>query len=573
MVFDRDLIYALALDNALKHQGKAAEKAVLGKVLSIKPEYKKNIKELINIIREIVSYVNTLSLEKIESEFEVYHSLIPERKEVIEEYKLPPLPNAELGKVVTRFAPNPDFVLHLGSLRPLIVSHEYAKMYKGRFILRFEDTDPRTKKPEEEYYKIILDDIRWLGIEPDEIHYQSDRLELYYDIAKELIKLGYAYVCTCSSDEFSQYVNKGVPCPHRESAIEDNLELFDKMLNGFFNEGEAVLRIKTDLNHPNPSVRDWVALRIINVNKYPHPRVGDKYIVWPLYNFSCAIDDHYMGITHVFRGVEHKINEEKQRFIYKYLGWREPTYIHHGRLAIPGGILSKSKILKGIQEGIYTGIDDPRLLTVQSLRRRGFHPQALKNIILRVGISPSNAVIDFSLLASENRKIIDKFANRYFGVRTPFKIKVPIRNEIQHVKIRLHPDYPEKGYREFLFNTNAVDLFIDYEDKEYIVSGKVFRLIGLGNYRVIEKEGEYKAIYVDNDVKKAIRNKYRFIHWVPESQNIKASFIYPGESYEGYIEKNIMVETVDNVVQLERLGYFRIDMLENNYIRVFFSHT
>ena len=572
MVFDERLVMAFILENAIKYGGKARSKSVLGKILSVKPEYRNAIKDLIEYIKCKVEYVNSLSQDELLKLYEEYKNYIKTPTKAEKKPPLPPLPNAEIGKVVTRFAPNPDFVLHLGSLRPLIISYEYAKIYKGRFIVRFEDTDPRTKKPRLEYYKLILDDIRWLGIEPDEVYYQSDRLELYYNVARELIRRGYAYICLCPSEEFSKLSKSGVACPHRGQSPSENMELFDKMLSGEFKEGEAVLRIKTDLSHPNPSVRDWPALRIIDIKRYPHPRVGVKYRVWPLYNFSCAIDDYYMDITHVFRGVEHKVNEEKQRYIYKYLSWKEPTYIHHGRLAIPGGILSKSKILKGIREGLYKSIDDPKLATVPALRRRGFRPEALKNIILRVGISPSNAVIDFSLLASENRKIVDKLANRYFGVRNPFKVYFKRVGHIDLIKIRKHPDYPERGVRRFEFRDEYISLYIDFEDYPNIISRDPFRLIGIGNFILEGADKQVKIRYIDNDVKKAKKEGYNFIHWVPVDHSIKCIFIYPDTTYEGYSELNILDEKVDSIIQFERIGYFRIEDLGRNNINVVFAH-
>ncbi len=279
-----------------------------------------------------------------------------------------------------------------------------------------------------------------------------------------------------------------------------------------------------------------------------------------------------MGVTHIFRGVEHRVNEEKQRYIYKYLGWKEPTYIHHGRLAIPGGILSKSKILKGIKEGLYKSIDDPKLATVAALRRRGFRPEALKNIILQVGVSPSNAVIDFSLLASENRKVVDKLANRYFGVRNPFKVHFKRVSHMDLIEIRKHPDYPERGVRRFEFRDEYISLYIDFEDYSNIISGDPFRLIGIGNFILEETGKRVKVRYVDNDVKKAKKEGYRFVHWVPVDHSIKCIFIYPDTTYEGYSELNILDEKVDSIIQFERIGYFRIEDLGRNNINVVFAH-
>ena len=222
---------------------------------------------------------------------------------------LPPLPNAdEYDQIVTRFAPNPDFVLHLGSVRAIILSHDYARLYKGKFIIRFEDTDPRLKKSALEYYDAIREDLRWLLCPWDEEYVQSDRLPTYYDYAAKLLEQGDIYICTCERKSFTLRINAGQACPCRPKNPSENLRDWQKMLDGGFSEGEAVVRVKTELTHPNPAVRDWPALRVIDTAKYPHPRVGSKYRVWPLYNWSAGIDDHLMGVTHVFRGKEHLSN-------------------------------------------------------------------------------------------------------------------------------------------------------------------------------------------------------------------------------------------------------------------------
>ena len=571
----RRLVEAIALENALAHNGKASFDAVIKKLLGSKPEYREDVRKIIPIVREVVEEVSSLDLDEQLHRYDSLKDLIPRREKVRDvEGLLPPLPGGEQGRVVTRFAPNPDFVLHLGSLRPLLLSYEYAKRYDGSFILRFEDTDPRTKKPEPIYYDLILKDMNWLGIYPDEVYYQSERLEIYYDVARKLIKMGKAYVCLCSRDVFSELVREGKQCQHRDQDIDVNLSLFEEMVSGGFREGEAVVRIKTDLSHPNPSIRDWPALRIIDTRKYPHPRVGSRYFVWPLYNFSCSIDDHYMGVTHIFRGEEHRVNEEKQRYIYNYMGWSPPITIHHGKLAVPEGILSKSKILKGIREGFFEGFDDLRLATLAALRRRGFHPQALKNLILKIGIKSTTAVIDWTLLSAENRKIIDPISNRYFGVRDPFVVEAEVEGDL-HIRIRKHPDYPEKGFRELV--VKKVDgfshLYIDFEDLGHFQVGRDIRLLHLGNYVVDEVGDRYARLsYVDNDVKKAVKMKYPFIHWVPMDSGVESIFLYPGVRYRGLVEADLLKESVGNPVQLERLGYFKIDGVEEDLVTIIYTH-
>lgn len=570
----RSLILAIALENAVEHGGRPSFDAVVKKLIGIRPDLRPRIRELIPLIRGVVDEVSTLSLDEQERRLDELRALLPEVEKPRERVGLPPLPGAVRGRVVTRFAPNPDFVLHLGSLRPLILSYEYARMYDGVFILRFEDTDPRTKRPEKEYYDMILEDIEWLGIKPDKVYYQSLRMELYYDVARRLIEGGYAYVCKCSRNRFSEYVSSGVACPHRDVSPEDNLEEFDRMLGGFYGEGEAVVRIKTDLGHPNPSIREWVALRIIDTRKYRHPLVGDRYIVWPLYNFSVSVDDHYMGITHIFRGEEHRVNEEKQRYIYRYMGWEPPIAIHHGRLAIPGGILSKSKILSGIRQGIYSGVDDLRLATLRALRRRGIEPEALKNIIIKIGLKSSTAVIDWSLIAAENRKIIDRLSNRYYGVREPFAVTI-FGIDIDRVEIRRHPDYPEKGVRTISLprGRDGVELLLDVADEPLLRDNEYVRLIHIGNFRVLREGARYILEYVDNDVKKAMRHRYPFLHWVSSAGVVEAIFKYPDISYTGYIEDGVLGEGVGSHIQLERLGYFVIERFrDSRLVEVIFSH-
>jgi len=208
----------------------------------------------------------------------------------------------------------------LGSARAIILCYEYAKMYNGLFYLRFEDTDPRLKKSAMQFYDLIREDIVWLRCEWNAEFIQSDRLPLYYEHAEKILRDGNAYVCTCKRKEFREKVMTRQPCPCRSLTPEENLARWKHMLDGTYGEGEAVVRIKTDLDHPNPAVRDWPALRIIDTEKYSHPRVGSKYRVWPLYNFACGVDDHLMGVTYIIRGKEHLTNQTRQEYMYRHFG-------------------------------------------------------------------------------------------------------------------------------------------------------------------------------------------------------------------------------------------------------------
>ena len=569
------IIWALVLQNALLHNGKAKVGPVVGKLISIRSDLRGKIKEIIPEVENIVEQVNRLPLSEQEKLFKEYSHLIPERKRE-ERKELPPLPEAEEGKVVTRFSPNPDFVLHLGSARAAILSHDYARMYNGKFILRFEDTDPRGKKPIPEYYDGIREDLKWLGCNWDEEYIQSLRLELYYKIARALIEAGKAYVCTCSPQKFKSLLLRGSPCPCRILSPNEHADRFQKMIDGEYKEGQAVLRIKTDLKHPDPSVRDWPALRIIDTKKYPHPITGSKYRVWPLYNFSCAVDDHFMEITHVIRGAEHRVNELRQSYIFKYMGWDLPVFLHHGKLGVEGMVLSKSKILAGIKSGVYSGVDDPRVATLKALRRRGFQPEAIRKIIHEVALNPSTAIIEWKTLEAYNRSLIDPMANRRMVVLDPILLKVRGLTKEIEVNLYLHPNFPEKGYRRYKIipDNGFFEAFIDKNDIELIREKKSFRLMGLANITAEEiSDKEIVGSIFSFDVKEAKKRNLPFIQWVLSKESVKVSILWSnGRYFPGLGERGLLEEKIGNIIQMERIGYAKIEEIGKDEVKLIYTH-
>ncbi len=568
-----EIILKYALINAIKHGGKANPKAVIGKVLGENPKLRPRAKEIIPLVNEIVENVNVMTPEEQERKLkEIYPEFFEVKKEKKEEKKgLPPLPKAEKGKVVTRFAPNPDGAFHLGNARAAILSHEYARMYEGKFILRFDDTDPKVKRPEPIFYEWIIEDLKWLGFQIDEIHCASDRLEIYYRYAEELLKMGKAYVCTCKPEEFRKLRDEGKPCPHRELPPEVQLKEWKKMLGGEYKEGEAVVRIKTDLTHPNPAVREWPALRIIDDPN--HPRTGNKYRVWPLYNFASAIDDHELGVTHIFRGQEHAENETRQRYVYDYFGWEYPATVHHGRLSIEGVILSKSKTRRGIEEGRYVGWDDPRLGTIRALRRRGIKPEAIKEVIIEVGLKRSDTTISWDNLAAINRKIVDPIANRYFFVADPIPMYVEGYDKEFVAQIPLHPDHPERGYRRLKF-TPGKPVYVAKDDLGLLKRSEYIRLKDLFNVKILEvNDRGIRAEFDSVEYEKAKEHRWHMIHWVPEGRPCEV-LIPEGDDIitrEGFLEKHAKVE-VDEVVQFERFGFVRIDEIRKDKVVAIFAH-
>ncbi len=576
----RETAYKYALLNAVKHEGKPSLKAVVAKVVGEIPEIRKHIREIIDVIREVVNEVSKLTLEEqiktIKKEWP--ELLSEERKE--EKKELPPLPGALLGKVVTRFAPNPDYVIHLGNARPALLSYWYAEKYKGKMILRFEDTDPRTKASFPEAYERIKEDLRWLGIKWDEEYIQSMRLPIFYDILYKLIEKGGAYVDKCKASEFKKYRDSGKPCPHRDLPIETQLEELDKILEGHYGEGEAVIRVKTDLSHPDPSVRDWVAARIIDTTKTPHPIVGEKYILWPTYNLAAAVDDHIMGITHILRAKEHVSNTFKQSYLYDHMGWKYPETIHFGRLSLEGVILSKSKMRALVREQGMEAYDDPRFGTISGLRRRGIVKEALWEIIKDVGTKAIDAHISYVNLASINRSIIDPIATRYMGVEKP--VYAILKGFSTNIKARIPRLLNKNDYHEYIIKPKSIVAF-SANDLKLFINKKIVRLMGLGNF-VLENieitEDQIIAVLNLHSLSHEDAKKLRapIIQWVLPAESTNLELVIPEamkirRSYM-LVEKDIIDrEKPGNHIQLYRVGFARIDSINEDKIVAIFSHT
>ncbi|GAB6148453.1 glutamate--tRNA ligase [Stetteria hydrogenophila] len=570
------LVKGYALLNAVRYGGKASLGSVMSMLFSDHPELRPRAREIAAIARRLVEWVNQLTPSEQEELLKRDYSDIYERHLREEAEKraraerrpsLPPLPGAVEGRVVTRFAPNPDFVIHIGNARPAILSHEYARMYKGRMVLRFEDTDPRTKTPLREAYDLIRQDLKWLGVKWDEEYIQSLRMEIYYEHARKMLERGCAYVDTCG-EESRELLRQGRACPTRDNPPEWQLEQWEKMLDGTYGEGEAVVRVKTDLNHPNPSVRDWVAFRIIDTEKYPHPLVGGKYRVWPTYNYAVSIDDHLMGITHVLRGKEHQVNTEKQLYVYKCFNWDPPVFIHFGRLKLEGFIMSKSKIRKLIEEnpGRFMGYDDPRFGTIAGLRRRGILAEAIREAILEVGVRPGDATLSWANLAAINRKLLDERADRVMFVSKPVKLRVVTGGECLTASIPLHPNRPNET-REITV-CDGDEVYIEEDDARE----REVRLMGLGNFSL--ENGSLRLVSVDLGY--ARERSLSVIQWAPVKGSVKVTVLIPEglelKTVEGYAEPHLERYRVDSILQFVRFGFVRVDEAAKGSYKVIFAH-
>ncbi len=569
----RDEILACALKNAVEHDGKAILGPVISMLLGRHPELRPKAKELINIVKDVIEEVNRLSKEdQIRLIKERFPDILERKREEKERRELPPLPNVgKYAEVRTRFAPNPDFLIHLGNARPAILSYMYAKMYKGKMILRFEDTDPKTKPPMPEAYRLIKEDLKWLGVQWDEEYIQSLRLEIYYQIARELIKRGGAYVDLCNREEFQAYKLRGAPCPHRKQPVEKNLELFDKMLEGAFSEGEAVLRVKTDLKHPDPSVRDWVAFRIIDTDKNPHPIVGSRYVVWPTYNYAAAVDDHLLGITHILRGKEHAVNTVKQKYLYAHMGWEYPEVINLGRLKLEGLILSKSKIKELIKKnpGKFTGPDDIRFGTIASLRNRGIVAEAIREVIMEVGVKSTDAKISWDNIAAANRKIIDGITKRMMFVTEPVKLLIKNYGGELEIILPYHPENKELGSRSInlKIKDSQLNVLVSKSDADELRKKGMIRLMGLCNIRYLRSEGNVViSEYLSSGLEDARKFNLPIIQWIPADSFAEVEVLMP-EGLElqrivGLSEPAISEVPSGERLQFVRFGFVKVDKID-----------
>ncbi|MCD6477236.1 MAG: glutamate--tRNA ligase [Candidatus Aenigmarchaeota archaeon] len=526
------------LINAIEYNGKANPKSVLGKVIAEDPSLKKDMKRLVQEVNKIVEQVNSWSLEKQKKELEKFGKI--EKKEKKQRRGLPDLPNVK-GKVVMRLAPYPSGPLHIGNAKQFIINDWYVKKYKGKLILFIDDTiGSERKQIVKEAYDLIPEGLKWLGIKFDKkIYYKSDRLEIYYKYGEDIIKKGKAYACECDQKTLRENRKKGIECKCRQRSVQENLDKWKEMLNGKYKEGEISIRIKTSMQDPDPAFRDRVLFRI---SERSHPRVGKKYKVWPLLDFSWAIDDHLLGVTHILRGKELMIESKMEKYIWDIFGWKHPEIIHTGSLIIEGIKLSKSKAQQEVMSGQYSGWDDPRTWSLQSLAKRGFEPEAIRQFILSFGVTEHESHVPIDKLYTINRKLIDNKAKRYFFVSNPIEIqldKIPIKE----AKAPLFP-----GKRKYRKIPVSKKIFIEKQD--FVANrGKEVRLMHLFNIKI-----DKKAKYTSKNLKDIPK-----IHWVSKDAVKIKVVLENGKIIEGIGEPELKKVEPNNLVQMERLFFARCD--------------
>ncbi|MFC1728269.1 glutamate--tRNA ligase [Nanoarchaeota archaeon] len=538
-----------ALQNAIRFDGKANPGNIIGKVIGDNPKLKDKMKDVVKDIQGIVKEVNSMSVEEQTKELKKLAPELLEEKKV-EKKDLKELPNAKKGKVVMRFEPSPSGALHIGHACVLNLNSEYCKRYDGKLILRISDTNPENIY--EPVYELIPENANWLtGNNVSEVVFQSSRLGTYYDAAEKLIDMGKAYVCRCDPEEFRKLIFKKKACKCRSNSIEENHQLYDRMFSDL-KPGEAVIRIKTDIDHPNPALRDWPAMRI---NLHEHPKTGTEHRVWPLMNLAVAVDDHEMGVTHTIRAKDHIDNERKQSYVFDYMGWKMPEHVYVGRINFEDMAVSSSETRKLIDYKKFEGWDDIRLPFLPALKRRGYRPEAFLKYTIDGGVTQNDKTVSkeeyFKSLNHFNKEVIEPKAYRYFFIKDPVKIKVEGAQE-QLVELDLHPDN-KKGGRKF---KTSEEFYIEKEDLKEFKDGELIRLMDCLNF--IKQKNKF--VFDSIDYTKFKEEGKKIIHWLPVNETIKVSLLMEDNKLvNGIAEKGVDKIKTDSVVQFERLGFCRCD--------------
>ena len=551
-------IRKLALQNAVEH-GKTQDKIVLAKILATEPQLRSQVKEIMPAILEIVSSVNQLSPEQQRNEMEKeFPDLLAEKPKKEERDGLPPLEGAESGKVVTRFPPEPNGYPHIGHAKAAIIDEEYARMYGGKTVLRFDDTNPEAERLE--FYAAIKVGLDWLEIKFDKIKNTSDDIELLYKKCLEMLNGNFAYVCTCKQETISANRKEMKVCKCSLGALEQNLERWDKMFSKY-KQGEAIVRFRGDMKSENTVMRDPVMFRIIETK---HPLLSDKYRVWPSYDFAVAIEDSIDGITHAFRTKEYELRNELYYAILDALNMRKPQVLEFSRLGFEGMPVSKRVLRPLIEEGKVSGYDDPRLPTLEALRRRGIRSEAIRKFVLSLGFTKADTLAPFETLESFNRKIVDSDSIRLHMVKNPATIK--IRGLPKTVIMQNHPT-KDLGNRTIELDE---DFYVEQDDLKDAKQGDQIRLIGLGNVRLTKQQPYAEAEYVGDELAPNIAK----IHWVVQKTAQKIKILIPSQLFFGeqFNEKSLEEINVfsephylelkeGKEIQFVRFGYCRKDSM------------
>lgn len=556
----------LALKNSLEHDGRAQVDAVVSKLLGSRADLRKAIRDLLPDVRLLVQSVNSLSLAEQKSLLEELSPGEPARRQPESgsaEPRLPPLEGAEQGKVVTRFPPEPNGYPHIGHAKAAIIDEEYAKMYGGRLILRFDDTNPLKEKLE--YYDAIREGLDWLGVKPDVVKNTSDDIELLHSYGRKLLELGGAYVCTCSQEKIHDLRAKGIPCECRADSTIGH-ERINNFFGGGYEQNEAIVRFKGGMSAQNTAMRDPTLFRIIEGD---HPKLGRRVRVWPTYDFAAPIEDSVDGVTHAMRTKEYELRNELYFAILDRLRLRKPVMIEFSRLEFEGIPVSKRKLRPLIDNGSVKGWDDPRLPTLAAFRRRGFLAEAIRKFVLSLGITLAETKPPFETLEALNRKIVDPLSPRLFFVRDPVELRVRGADATE-IALKNHPTDTGLGTRKVKVHDS---FYLSGDDAASLIGGDEIRLIELYNIKVtgVDVSGGARSISAEiggHEIKQSMPK----VQWIAKNDIVEYKVMIPkklyiGEEYNtnsleiahGFAESYVSSLKPDCMIQFVRFGFCRIE--------------
>ncbi|MBO7148878.1 MAG: glutamine--tRNA ligase/YqeY domain fusion protein [Clostridia bacterium] len=470
-------------------------------------------------------------------------------------------------KIHTRFPPEPNGYLHIGSAKAIYINWSTAKKYGGKFNLRYDDTNPA--KEDNEYVESIYEDLKWLGAEPNGgIFYGSDYFEKCYEYAIELIKAGKAYVCDLTADEMREYrgtlTQPGKNSPYRDRSVEENLDLFERMKNGEFADGTHTLRAKIDMASPNMNMRDPAIYRIVHCS---HHRQGDKWCIYPLYDYAHPIQDALEGITHSLCSLEFENHRPLYDWVVNNIGFEQkPKQREFARLNVTYTVMSKRYLRQLVETGLVDGWDDPRMPTLCGLRRRGYTPSAIFDFVKRAGISKADSLVDINLLEHCIREELNMSAQRRIAVLDPVKVIVDNYPEDKEecFEVTNNPNDESAGTRKLVFTR---ELYIEKSDFAEVPPSKFFRLKPDGEVRLMgayivkyagvdkDENGNITAIHVNADLETANGNP-------ADGRKIKGTIHWLSAKHA--LDADMML--YDKLFTIENVGDIPEDKTYNDYL-------
>jgi glutaminyl-tRNA synthetase len=520
------------------------------------------------------------------------------------------------GRVVTRFPPEPNGYLHIGHAKSICLNFGIATDFGGLCNLRFDDTNP--EKEEQEYIDAIIEDVRWLGFDwQDRLYFASDYFEQMFRYAVQLIKKGSAYVCDLTADEIREYrgtlTKPGRDSPYRNRSVEENLDLFERMLAGEFPDGSRTLRAKIDMAHPNLNMRDPVMYRILHAS---HHRTGDKWCIYPMYDWAHGLEDSIEKITHSICTLEFENHRPLYDWFLDELGVYHPQQIEFARLNLTYTVMSKRKLLRLVQDGHVKGWDDPRMPTISGLRRRGYSPESIRSFARVIGVNKFNSTVDIILLEHCLREDLNKTSPRVMAVLRPLKVIIDNYppDKVEEMEAINNPEDPSAGKRKVPFSR---ELYIERDDFMEVPPKKFYRLAPGREVRlryayfvkctnvVNDKDGNVTELHCTYDPATRGgdapdgRKVKSTLHWVSAQHAIKAEVrlydhlftkenpddVEDGQDFTASLNPNSLEVLTDCFVepslanakplsryQFERLGYFCVDP-DSNKNKLVFNRT